>query len=278
MGFARGMVCVVMLGGLLNGLAWGQDSSRAAGISAAKTGNESAALDLPDSPGYSSSVRQQQQGNGGGGVASEILGGVAGGAEANSDPRRNHMARKYDKYIDRNEIPQMLSERDKVILGLRATATPFAGISIVAAAGYEQVTNGSPNYGTNSGAFAARVGAAAARDTSELVFSDSVLAPLLHEDPRYFQLGDEHGVIARTAYGISRVFITRNDQGRQVPNYSLLGGYAGAIALTNAYYPELNQGAKESAKSYGGSLGGAALGFVVREFFDDVIERHMKMN
>ena len=253
---------------------------------AVQTESAQAELELPDSPGYSAGFSSSQQsgtnqtstGTGGSGVAGEIVGGVMKGAEANTDPRRTHLARKYDKYIDRNEIPQMLSGRDKMILGFRAAVTPFAGISIVAAAGYEHLTNGSPNYGTNSGAFAARVGAAGARDTSELVFSDSVLAPLLHEDPRYFQFGNEHGVVARTAYAVSRVFITRNDAGQQVPNISLLGGYAGAIALTNAYYPELNQGAKESAKSYGGSLGGAALGFVVREFFDDVIERHMKMN
>jgi len=134
----RGLVCAVVFGGFLNLSAVGQESSSSVATqeqTQTQAQTQSAALELPDSPGYSSSVRQQQQGNGGSGVASEILGGVAGGAEANADPRRTHRAKKYDKYIDRNEIPQMLSERDKVILGLRASVTPFAGISIVAAAG-----------------------------------------------------------------------------------------------------------------------------------------------
>ena len=41
----------------------------------------------------------------------------------------------------------------------------------------------------DSGAFGERLGAAGIRDTTQGVFTDSVFAPLLHEDPRYYMAG-----------------------------------------------------------------------------------------
>ena len=57
------------------------------------------------------------------------------------------------------------------------------------AASYEQALNGSPNYGTDAGAYGQRVGAAAIRDASQTIFSDSIMAPILREDPRYYVMG-----------------------------------------------------------------------------------------
>ena len=59
-------------------------------------------------------------------------------------------------------------------------------------AGYEQIVNGSPNYGQTGKGFAQRLGAASARASSENIFSDSVIAPILHQDPRYYRMGPGH--------------------------------------------------------------------------------------
>ena len=128
----------------------------------------------------------------------------------------------------------------------------------------------SPNYGTDRGAFGQRLGAAAIRDASEGIFSDSIMSPLLHEDPRYYRLGPSHNFFVRAIYAGTRPIITRTDGGRTSPNLAELSGTLAGSALTQAYYPQLNRGATQVMETFGGSLGGSAVGDVVSEFFEDV--------
>jgi hypothetical protein len=248
----------------------------------ASPSSSEAALALPDAPGYSSPDTNATSGPplqqaGGSQQYSAADPSPLRATTPLSAPARTQPTSPYDKYIDTHEIAPSLDARDKMILGLRATITPFGFLSIVTAAGFEQARDSSPHYGTDRGAFAARVGAAGARDTSELLFSDSLLAPIFHEDPRYYQLGRQHTVLARVTYAMSRVFVTRTDDGHPTPNYSLLAGYAGAIGLSNAYYPENDRSFKQSAENYCGSLGGAAFSFVVREFLDEaLLDAHLR--
>lgn len=186
-------------------------------------------------------------------------------------------AERYDKYILPGQAVPKLSVSDKFVLGVRDTVTPFAASGWIGAAAYEQITNGSPNFGQTGKGFAQRLGTAAARAASEGIFSDSVLAPILREDPRYYKLGKGRSIIARLVYAGTRTLITRTDGGRKTVNLALLGGNAAGSALTNLYYPDLNQGFVETAKTFGGSVGGSAVGFVVSEFLSDTLEAiHLK--
>jgi len=241
--------------------------------SASATTQADATLALPDAPGYSSSDISQST------AAQQFSGTMPNPATTTAAPApaRTQPTSLYDKYIDTHEIAPPLDARGKMILGLRATVTPFEFLSIISAAGFEQARDSSPHYGTDRGAFGARVGAAGARDTSELLLSDSLLAPVFHEDPRYYQLGPRRSIFARTTYAMSRVFVTRTDDGQQTPNFSLLLGYAGAIGLSNTYYPEYDRSFKQNAENYCGSLGGAAFAFVVREFLDEaLLDAHLR--
>jgi hypothetical protein len=154
---------------------------------------------------------------------------------------------------------------------VRDAFSPFSASGWFSSAGYEQLMNGSPNYGTDRGAFGQRLGAGALRDVSEDVFSDSVMAPLLHEDPRYYRLGPTHNFLVRLAYAGTRPIITRTDGGRTSPNLALLSGTLGGAALTNLYYPRFNRGPQQTMETFGSSIGGTALGDVVSEFCADVI-------
>jgi hypothetical protein len=250
------------------------DATSLAPSTASSSATTQAAVTLPDAPGYSSSDLSQSSDPG-----QRFSGAIPSPAATRAAPAtaRTRPTSPYDKYIDTHEIAPPLDAHDKMILGLRATVTPFAFLSIVSAAGFEQGRDSSPHYGTDRGAFAARVGAAGARDTSELLLSDSLLAPVFHEDPRYYQLGPRRSLFARTTYAMSRVFVTRTDDGNPTPNFSLLLGYAGAIGLSNTYYPEGDRSFKQSAENYCGSLGGAAFAFVVREFLDEaLLDAHLR--
>jgi hypothetical protein len=179
--------------------------------------------------------------------------------------------------VNPGEVAQPMPVRDKVVGGMASSVSLFSGIGWLAAAGWEQATNGSPNYGTDSGAFGQRLGAAALRGVSEGVFSNSLFASLFHEDPRYYVKGAGHPFFKRLVYSGTRVLITRTDSGHTTPNFSLLAGNAAGSALTIPYYPAKNTTFGEVAETFGGSLGGSALGFVVDEFIVDVfIKLHIR--
>jgi hypothetical protein len=219
------------------------------------TSDSSSASDLPDAP-----------------VATPLPGFAAAAA-----PASGQVAGKYVKYIPADQTAQPITAHDKVIIGLRDLISPEDLLAWVASAGYEQAVNGSPNYGTNSTAFGKRFGAAVARETSQGVFTDVVFSPLLHTDPRYYVQGSQYNFFHRAVYAATRVLVTKTDSGKTTVNAALLLGYGASTALSTAYYPQINRNAKDGISEYGGSLGGAAIGFLVDEFIDDTLHAlHLK--
>jgi hypothetical protein len=180
-------------------------------------------------------------------------------------------ARKYAKYISAGWTAQPLTAHDKVILGLRDSVSPFSFLGILASAGYSHVLNGQPNFGTDKGAFGQRLGATAIRDISENIFSDSVYAPMLHEDPRYYVEGPQHNLFQRVIYSVTRPIITRTDSGRNTVNVAKIAGDASGAAISYTYYPKINQNFRDTAATFGGALAGDAVGDFVSEFSDQVL-------
>ncbi|HMH15504.1 MAG TPA: hypothetical protein VK578_20560 [Edaphobacter sp.] len=183
------------------------------------------------------------------------------------------------KLISANQAAPSQTASDKVIMGLRETVTPYSVIGWFVSAGWSHLIDSSPNYGTNSQAFAQRLGASAALASSRGIFSDSILGPILHQDTRYYQLGRDHKFINRAIYAGTRPIIGKTDGGRTIPNYAFLLATAGSSGLTVTYYPEKNQSGGQVAETFASSLGGAALGALVNEFGGDVIRAlHLSRN
>jgi len=176
-----------------------------------------------------------------------------------------------------NEIANPMSVGDKVEDGFKSSVSLFAALGWITTAGYEQATNGRPNYGTNSTAFGKRFGAVVAHGVSNGVFSNSFFAPIFHEDPRYYIMGPGHSFFKRIIYAGTRSIISRTDSGKTIPNFSLIAGDAAGAALTIVYYPSINTTTTEVLSSLGTSLGGSAFGYVVDEFLvDALIDLHLK--
>lgn len=186
-------------------------------------------------------------------------------------PQTGNLAPHYAMNIASDERAQPLKAGDKLVVGLRDLYSPLTFLGIVSAAGYGQLVNGEPNYGTDRGAFGQRLGAAALRDVSQEVLTNGVFAPILHQDPRYYALGSNSSFGHRVVYAATRPLISRTDSGHKTINGAMLLGYAGTAALEYPYYPQINRNFKDLAFGFGGSLGGSALGYVVTEFSDDLL-------
>jgi hypothetical protein len=179
--------------------------------------------------------------------------------------------------VYQGEIATPMSVSDKVRGGIKNSVSLFSITGWLASAGYEQVTNGSPNFGTDAGAFGERLGFGAIHGISNGVFSNSLFAPIFHEDPRYYVMGPGHPFLKRLVYAGTRVLITRTDSGHSTPNFALFAGNAGGAALTVTYYPAHNTTFSEVSRTFGTSLAGSAFGFVVDEFLiDALVDLHLK--
>jgi hypothetical protein len=229
-------------------------------------------FDLPDSPGVifttSSSSTDPD--------SADPSPADPNGAQTPTGPRPKAAA--HLKMVVRpGEVARPMTVRDKVVDGLANSVSLFSATGWLAAAGWAQLLNSSPNYGTDSGAFGQRLGAAAIRGTSQGIFTNSLFAPLFHEDSRYYVMGAGHPFLKRVVYAGTRAIITRTDSGHSTPNFALFAGNAAGSALTIPYYPAQNTTFGEVAETFGGSIGGSALGFVVDEFIvDALIDLHIK--
>jgi hypothetical protein len=179
--------------------------------------------------------------------------------------------------VYQGEVAAPMTVSAKVKGGLKNSVSLFSMTGWLASAGYEQVTNGSPNFGTDAGAFGQRLGFGAIHGISNGVFSNSLFAPIFHEDPRYYVLGPGNPFLKRLVYAATRPFISRTDSGRSMPNYALFAGNAAGAALTVVYYPARNTTASQVTRTFGTSLVGSAFGFVVDEFVvDALVDLHLK--
>jgi hypothetical protein len=100
------------------------------------------------------------------------------------------------------------------------------------------------------------------------------MAPVFHQDPRYYRLGSGHNALARILYAATRPIITRTDHGRTVPNFALMSGNFAGSALTNAYYPRANRGFEQTFETFGSGLAGSAVGDGIAEFFGGILFDH----
>lgn len=164
-----------------------------------------------------------------------------------------------------------LSAGDKLRLSFQEQGTPFALASMLFASGWEQLVNSNPKYGTNSTAYAERLGAAAARQSSQAIFSDGIYASIFRQDPRYYRLANG-STFKRIFYAAGRTFRTRSDSGNPEINYSLLFGHATAQGLTLAYYPDRSQNGHVAITGFAWSLLGSMLGNQYHEFWPDVLQ------
>jgi len=124
-----------------------------------------------------------------------------------------------------------------------------------------------------AGPYGQRVGAAYADLATQNFFSDALLAPIFHQDPRYYRMGPGHSVMRRTLYSMSRLFVTRQDSGQSAFNISGVLGMGMGIALSNAYYPSSNVNRSVVDSRFVSSILGASFGNLLPEFWPDVKQK-----
>jgi hypothetical protein len=163
-----------------------------------------------------------------------------------------------------------LTPAEKFSVTARGAFDPFEYFWYGALSGISQAENSEPGYGQGTKGYAKRYGASFADGTIENFMVSAALPSLLHQDPRYFQMG--HGAFwHRTAYAMSRIFMTRTDSGHSQFNFSeLVGSAASATLSTYLYHPMGDRTPLNTMSVWGTQVGYDTLTLVVKEFWPDI--------
>lgn len=165
-----------------------------------------------------------------------------------------------------------LTAGEKFTLTAKGALDPFEFALAGTFAGVSQAENSDPMYRLGAAGYGKRYTAAFADLTIGNFMSGAILPAVLHEDPRYFQLGK--GTFGhRFAYALSRIFVTPTDAGHIEFNYSEFLGNAAAAGISDVYSSPEDRTVGNTVGSFGEQLAVDMMGNELKEFWPDIRRR-----
>lgn len=148
----------------------------------------------------------------------------------------------------------------------------FLGLTSLAAEGL----NSHPVLGKGVDGFYAYTWRGFLDKTDGTYLSAWLMPSLLHEDTRYYALGDGHTVIRRALYVISREAVARTYGGSRTPNIAGLGGKVLTQVISRYYYPPSATGFSVLATKFGYSIMREVAFSSIREFYPDIAAHYIR--
>lgn len=196
----------------------------------------------------------------------------SGAASSGASSDDKHILEVVPNYATVNEPPkvyQPITTGQKFVLTAHDSFDPFNWVLAGLYAAVYQKQNRYPQWGQGGQGYAKRYGATFADGTISTYLSEGIFPTLLHEDPRYFRMG-QGGTWKRIGYAMTRVLVTKTDTGANRFNNSEIEGNALAAALGNFYYPPQSRAPEDVLEKFSISVVSDAMFNVLREFWPDM--------
>ena len=165
-----------------------------------------------------------------------------------------------------------LSTKQKFELFADESVAPSRFLSSAAGAGIGQAQNSLAGYGQGAGGYGKRFASSMATAASTNFFGTFVIASVSHRDPRYF-VTLHPGVRYRLGYALSRIVISRTDDGRNASNWPGILGPLLAESLANSYLPVKEQTAGRTFQRYGIRIGLNTASNALRQYWPTIFRR-----
>ena len=163
-----------------------------------------------------------------------------------------------------------LSAGQKFKVTARGSFDPVQFAWYGAQAGISQARDTDAPFGQGVEGYAKRFGERAADGIIENFFTRAIFPSVLHQDPRYYQLG-KGGFWRRTYHAVSRVVITRSDAGATEFNFSeVLGSGSAAAVSVFSYHPSEDRTFHTVLNVWATQVGYDAVSFTLKEFWPDL--------
>lgn len=189
----------------------------------------------------------------------------------------------FNTSFDQNAAP--LSAGQKMRLSFRSAVDPFQFAIAAVLAGYGQLTDSfectskqwmqtpqqcKTGYGQGAEGYFKRFGSGYADAFNGAIIGNGILPALLHQDPRYFRLGEGHSTGRRIWWAALSTVRCKGDSGNWQPNVSNVLGNIIAGGISNVYYPSFNRGVALTFERGFVVSGEGAFGAELIEFWPDV--------
>jgi hypothetical protein len=164
----------------------------------------------------------------------------------------------------------MLTPGQKWNLVYHSSVAPYTiGLAAVLG-GYDEISGAHNGYGWGAQGYFKRFGAQYADEVDGMVIGNAILPILLHQDPRYYQLGAGHPVGKRILHAALSNVICFGDNGKAQFNVSNILGNFIAGGISNAYYPANERGISLAAENAVTVTLEGALGSQLLEFSPEI--------
>jgi len=165
-----------------------------------------------------------------------------------------------------------LSTKQKFELFANESVAPSRFLGSAAGAGIGQAQNSLAGYGQGAEGYGKRFASSMATAASTNFFGTFVIASVSHRDPRYF-VTLHPGVRYRIGYALSRIVISRADDGRNAANWPGILGPLLAESLANSYLPVKEQTAGRTFQRYGIRIGLNTASNALRQYWPTIFRR-----
>jgi hypothetical protein len=171
--------------------------------------------------------------------------------------------------------PGPLSVKQKFELFAGESVAPSRFLRSAAGAGISQARNSLDGYGQGAAGYGKRFGSSLATVTSSNFFGTFMISSMLHRDPRYF-LTLHGGPGHRIGYALSRIVVSRTDEGTNATNWAGMIAPLLAEGLANSYLPVKEQTAGRTFQRYGIRIGLNTAANALREYWP-AISRNLRI-
>ena len=148
----------------------------------------------------------------------------------------------------------------------------FLGLTTISAEGI----NSHPALGKGADGFYAYLWRGFLDKTDGTYLGAWFLPSLLHEDTRYYAMGDRRSVPIRILYVMSRQVVTRTYGGSQTPNIAGLGGKVLTQIISRTYYPAGSADFSVLATKFAYAAMRDIAFTSVREFYPDIAAHYIR--
>jgi len=210
-------------------------------------------------------------------VGSVAVAGALAGAGYTNAPAAVQSAKpcpappRINWYMRFTNGPQVkpLTPGEKGWLALRNLVDPFNLITVLGDSGIAVASDSHSAYGPGFRGFARNAGVSFTQDATGEFFGTFLIPSIARQDPHYHRM--PHASIPhRAAHAAFQVLWTQGDNGRGMPNYANLVGFAIDDEIGNLYVPGQRTNLPSSAARYGIGLATAPIDNFVSEFVPDI--------
>jgi hypothetical protein len=162
-----------------------------------------------------------------------------------------------------------LSPHAKLKLTLEDSFDYSSFIYVGLLAGVGQIQGSYPEFHSGAPAYARYYWHSFADTLNGNLMTEFIVPSATREDPRYYTLG-HGGFIKRTGYSVSRLLITRTDNGGLSPNISEIVGNGAAAGIAALYYPGPERTWTKTGQRWVTQVGLDGFANLIKEFWPDV--------